>query len=217
MGKVTARIMGNVSGKVGTIIWSKWKHVYIAKGLYNRKARKEGTPSLPQVSRLSLMSSFLTKYSDLVSVGFYKKSNKNTPWALAMKYNIANAIEKENNGYRINYPKIKMSDGNLEGAWGGKILFKPGQITISWQMSQLSNQKIIGKDKAQIMLYNETRDRMINYAVQPERSELESTHNAVGPYSGDIIHAWIFFVSPDGKMVSNSDYIGSGIVIGQPT
>jgi len=31
--------------------------------------------------------------------------------------------------------------------------------------------------------------------------------------TGHVIHAWIYFVSPDGTKISDSDYIGSGVVI----
>ena len=216
MGTVTARVMGNVKGKVGTVVFTRWKKLYIAKGLYNKRKKKD-VSQLSQVAQLAMMSSFIKAFSDEIKLGFRKNTNKHTERSIAMKYNLANAIEGTFPHQSINYRKIKMSDGSLEGAWATKLFFEPDQVRVTWQMSELSNQKTIGKDKAQILVYNLTKKITLSRKTNLERNALEYTINDLKGHTGDTIHVWIFFVSANGKMVSNSDYIGSGTVIGQPT
>jgi hypothetical protein len=213
MGKITGRVLGNVAGRLGYVIMSKWKKIYVVKSLYTLKPKNKDAKQLPQVTKLKLMSGFLTHFRESIKLGFFKRNNKITEWALAIKYNLAHALVGSETDFQINYKNIKFSNGNLEGAWASKIKFESKQITCSWQMAEHANKKLIGRDTAHILLYDVSKGTALNHKVFAERSDLEWTVTLNEGYIGHFIHAWIFFVSPDGKSVSNTDYIGSGTTI----
>jgi hypothetical protein len=80
-------------------------------------------------------------------------------------------------------------------------------------MAEHANKKLIGRDTAHILLYDVSKGTALNHKVFAERIDLEWTVTLNEGYIGHLFYAWIFFVSPDGKSVSNTDYIGSGTTI----
>lgn len=214
MATITSRVTGNFRGKLGNTIFSRWKKLYIAKGTGHRKKKKIGTPSLPQVQKVKLMSRFLGNFIKEIRKGFYKKNSKHTPWTLALRYNLEKAIIGDADNYAINYKNIRIADGSLEGAWAAKIYFEPGcTVRITWQISAMSDQTDATKDIAWIALYNETDQHLHHIKTIADRAALTCTYHWPQSLVGHTYHAWIFFISPDGKQVSTSDYIGSGVLI----
>lgn len=202
-------ILGGVSGGIGTVVGAKSKgsDTLRSKPRKNKKKR----PVLPQNSKLGSMSTFISKFKKVIDIGWNKKGDKNDPRSLAMKYNLANAVTGKD--AQIDYQKVKFSDGTRERVWSEEILFEKGRkITINWDVPEILNAKVIGKDVVHIVFYDETE----NYSVYTEagsvRGDYSKTYIVPEEYLGNTLHAWIFFVSPDGKTVSDSDYLGSGIV-----
>ena len=214
MGKVTGRVLGNVSGKVGSTNFSRWKKIYTAKSLPTVRPKKKGSAISPQNLKFKLMGNLLAYIKPAINLGYYNKTNKCTPFSLAMKHNLANAIKGEYPDLEIDFPKIKISHGNREGAWSARILFEPDcRIKFTWQISELADLKVIGKDKAYIIFHDSTVNRSFSIACLTTRNTLVYTVNHSKEYAGNTIHAWIFFLSADGNITSNSDYMGSGVLI----
>lgn len=215
MGTVSARITGNFRGKVGNVIYGRWKKLHIAKATYRRKKRKKDILALPQVLKVSLVSSFLKHFKICINTGFNKITNKSTAWTHALSYNLQNGVIGDYPDYKINYGKIKISDGNLEGAWAAKMHIEPElNVRITWQMSAMSMNTITAQDRVYIALYFEDDDSPpYEGRIVGNRDALTYTFKLRRNVAGLVCHVWIFFISPNGKQVSNSDYVGSGILI----
>lgn len=209
MAKAPNGILGEFSGKVGTVSGSKSKGKKTMRSL--PKSRVHERPISKQNNKLGAMSKLVAKFQDKINIGFAKKGSKNDPHSLAMKYNLAHAITGKD--AQINYPMVKFSDGTRERVWSEEIAFgKDRQITISWDVPEILNIKVIGKDIVHIVVYDATQDCQVYIKGESVRSDFGKTFTVDTSFVGSTLHAWIFFVSPDGKTVSDSDYLGSGIV-----
>jgi hypothetical protein len=111
---------------------------------------------------------------------------------------------------RSTLKKIIFSKGNGEPVWSGKaVLVHENEIRITWEIPGTANLKVIGNDQAKVVIYNETNDTAVNLSRTATRLDLSLTLMIPDAYIGHKLHLWMFFASPDGKSVSNTDYIGS--------
>jgi hypothetical protein len=218
MATVNKRVLGNVRGRIGDIVFSRWKGLYVAKGRPGRRVKENLEAPLPeQKLRVRLISTNLNKFSNYVKIGFSSKYTKATPYSRAYKYNLNNAIKGSYPNLEIDYSKFTVSQGSREIAWGAKVYFEPDRfLRVTWQIPEVCDINEIGDDIAYIVVY-QPGDALV-YAIElgrftALRSDLSlrariSYHHDLP--RGGISHVWIFFASPDGKQTSNSIYVGSG-------
>jgi hypothetical protein len=201
-------ILGGFKGKIGPATGSSWRKLYIVKSRSGKKIKKKDL--LPQNFKLKVISTFFGNFSKLVKIGFYHKRNKDSPYNRAVHHNLRQALTGDAPNYIINYKKIIFSKGNREPVWSGKaILAQDNQIKISWEIPETAKLKVIGNDQAIVAVYNETKKKAAGFFVTAARLDLSVTVTIQKVFIGHTFHVWMFFVSPDGKSTSNSDYLGS--------
>jgi hypothetical protein len=207
-------ILGGFRGGIGTVVGFRYRRRYLMRSVPLRRSKRKKLKALPQHLTLGRMSQFIRDAKELIAIGFKTHNPKLDPRSLAMKYNMKNALLKADSGPLINYAKVKLSRGSRERAWSEEMIFTDGnKVTVSWDIPAMLDLKLIGTDKVYIVLYNESERKMM-YAKQPiSRADLSYTGAVPAEYIGQPMHGWIFFVSPDGKEVSDSDYLGSGMVL----
>ncbi|SEA61362.1 DUF6266 family protein [Pedobacter hartonius] len=206
MATIRKGILGGFSGTAGPATGTNWRGQDVLKGRSKKRIEKEDL--LPQNFKLKVMSEFLGHFSALIKIGFYHRNKKDTPFNRAMSYNLERAITGEAPDYDINYKKIVFSKGNREPAWSVRaMLEQKDQININWEVPETANIKVIANDLAKIVIYNETK-KEARFSATAIRSDLSITVTIPEVFIGNKFHLWMFFVSPDGKNVSNSDYLG---------
>ena len=66
MGTHKRGILGNFSGKVGTVIGSTWRGIWVMRGLTGREKGKPNPAQQQQQAKFSLMVKFLQPLSSLL-------------------------------------------------------------------------------------------------------------------------------------------------------
>lgn len=203
--------IGSVSGTVGNVVVSKWRGKDVVRKPKTKRSKKKKKPEQEQNIRLSTVTHFLSRFKDEIRIGFEKKIRKDPAFQTAVKRNLKDAVLGEHPPFRMNYKKVIFSDGELDMAWGAKIeLTSTLDVHVVWEVPETSRIKITGQDVVCLVLYNENKHRVLNLSDKGwKRSDFEITTPLGNLYHGHTFHAWIFFVSPDGKSVSNTRYIGS--------
>lgn len=197
-------------GKLGDVVHVKGKYKSIARGAPGPRTKKPGHIVLDQNLRLQLMSKFLAKYTSSIAIGFQNKRGKMNPLSEAQRYNIRNAIIGDSPQFEIDFPRIIFSKGNRETAWSGEISFEDRNLLkITWEVLETANKKVVGKDKVCALIYNSTKCRSVYNYGEAIRSSLLISTRVAPSFGGNTFHVWLFFVSADGKSVSNTEYMGS--------
>lgn len=200
--------LGGFSGPVGPGSGAVWKGRNILKSRPGKRTKP--VQPQPQHAIMDVLSRFLSPFKRFIKTGFYHKKNKDSPFNRAMHYNWDRALIGSAPNYKIDYKKIILSRGSREPAWAGTVILEAAdQIKVSWEVPVTAKMKVIGSDRAIIMVYNENEPQHICYSDKAIRSDLSATVEMLYIYRSRESHVWIFFVSPDGKSVSNSDYLGS--------
>jgi hypothetical protein len=209
-------LLGDARGAVGPVVFTKVRGIPVVKSkpAINKKLRKKknkGKPKSDQTLKLSVVSPFISKIVKYTSIGFDKNKTGEAAFPAAVQYTLKHAVSGENPDFKIHFPEVLISVGKRELAWSSQISCDDMKmITITWEIPDTANLREIGNDLSHILLYDETKDKPIFYGnIKIRRSALTFNVQISDTNSGSIVHAYIFFVSPDGTSRSRSDYVGS--------
>ncbi|CAM4404413.1 hypothetical protein SAMN06265348_11612 [Pedobacter westerhofensis] len=208
--------LGTFSGRVGSLVVSKWRDKTVAKDppgkrKKKRKVKGETPPKQEQSLRLGLVTHFLSPFKEYIRIGLERKTRKNPAFQTAVERNLKKAVLGKYPNFTINYQKAIFSEGDLDMAWGTTLeLTGPMALRITWEVPETSKIKLTGRDEACCMLYSEKKQKLVTLTGETAyRGDFEMRANFSQLFLGHTLHAWIFFVSPDGKSVSNTRYAGT--------
>lgn len=213
MGTFTPGTMGAVNGKVGTLIASKWKRTFVARGLSAKSKKPASLSQADHRTKFGVVTTFLGRMSELIIVGYRNTVNgNNSPMNVATKYHMANAVKGIYPNYQIDLTKVRLSvgkDTQVESAYYRTLTAAPERLlTLSWKVNPFKPAKTLDSDQLTVLLYSVEKDRFITFNALALRSDLSALIDLPDVYAGDTVHLWIFFVSEDGKLVSESEYLG---------
>lgn len=161
-----------------------------------------------QTERMRVLSPLLSLFKDQINMGFEHGDRGTTPFNKAVSRNI-NQVTGDERIYSIYYPALVFSAGKRESAWAAKLaLLGKNEVTVKWEVPKTAKMSLIGDDEACLIFYNSTQQSTCANCKPSKRRELEANVRLSGTKAGDLIYAYIFFVSHDKKSVSNTDYIG---------
>lgn len=209
MGILRKGITGEVSGRVGPVEGSSSRGINTIKTRRRKTRKKPVAAQVEQRTKFGVLSAFLSVILSLINIGFKKRKKQFSPFDLAMRTNLIKGLSEDENGLAINYEKIAISSGSGETAWSARIAYEETtrSLTITWEIPETANVSL-GSDLAYFMLYNQKLKLPISLEGVTERAALRYEWVLPQYFARKIIHVWMFFASEDGKIVSNSDYVG---------
>jgi len=213
MGKYKNGILGPFLGKVGTVVGSVWNGVFYMRALANYIKNNPSMSQLDARFKFALMVKFVTGMKSLINVGYQSVREGETPMNAALSYNLKNAITGVSPNFMIDYPKIVYSNGELPAPFLPETEAEVGaEMKFSW-IANPSWQPSVGTDKLSICVYNTDKHVFVPASGVATRADLEYTLQLPLDFQGDSVQMWLSFVSVDGKRVSDSVYVGGGVVL----
>lgn len=209
MGKISQGILGGFSGKVGNVIGGNWKGIDYMRVKPASVANPQTAGQVDQRTRFSTVLGFLQPLRGFLKVGFRNYAIKMTEFNSAMSYNVQNAVIGDYPDFVIDFDAALISRGGLTAALNptaGSDL--AGSVQFNWVDNSVDG-NARPTDRAMVLAYNPTRNEAVYVTDGSVRSAGAHTLTVPNQYSGDTVHAFIAFISEDGKEVSNSRYIGS--------
>jgi hypothetical protein len=208
MGTIKKGILGGFSGKVGTVVGASWRGISYMRSLPQnvRNPRTDGQRS--QRSKFALALALLKPMTAFLRTGWKLYAHRQSPFNAAMSHTLANAIVGTYPDYQVDVSKVLVSRGNLQSASGATATVENGNIEIVWNdNSGIGSAK--QTDKALVVVLNLEKGEAITNDAGAERTEETQTIVLPADWSGDEVHAYLGFVSEDGREVSNSVYLGA--------
>ncbi len=209
MGILRKGILGEVKGRVGPVEGSTSRGIHTIKARRRKTRKKPVEAQVEQRSKFGILSAFLSIILPLLNVGFKKRKKEFSPYDLAMRVNLINGLTEGENGFEINYEKIALSSGSGETAWSARMAYEETtrKLTISWEIPETVSLSL-GSDLAYFLIYNQKLQLPI--ALEAVTVRAAQQYELVLPkhFARKIIHVWMFFASEEGKILSNSDYVG---------
>ncbi|ACU04040.1 DUF6266 family protein [Pedobacter heparinus] len=214
MGKYKKGILGPFRGKVGTVIGAIWRGIHYLRSLPDVGEDNPTAAQLNVRAKMALVSLFLKRIKALINVGYQKFNNGITPLNAATSYHLKYAITGTSSlNYALDFEKVVFSAGDLLAPKGAEVnITLAAKLDFAW-VNDAEPDSTNGTDKATLLVYNPTKDKLVTLVAAAPRSAEAYVLSVPGDFSGDGVHAWISFVSADGKQVSDSVYVGEFIVL----
>lgn len=125
-----------------------------------------------------------------------------------MSYTLKNAIKGTYPSFSIDYTKVIVSRGSLAKALNVQKLSNTGEIAVSWQDNS-GTANALDTDFAMLLAYNESKDEAIYDMHSTCRGDEVTSLQYPSDWAGDTVHIYLAFVSEDGTLVSDSEYVGA--------
>ena len=208
--------LGAFTGKLGGMVLTKWKTLLVGRSAPVKVTKKPSEAQEDQRLKLSLVSKFLTVNRKAIDIGFQSASRKMTPLNYATRYHMGRVIYGIYPDYKLNYSEIKLTLPNsVNQIANGKIvnvnLLAAGKLEIRWKAVEFPNDCTMNDDCVCLLIYNEAKQKSLFIQRVAQRDELSATIVLPDAYWNINVHAYLFFLSANGKLVSATHYLGSFI------
>lgn len=208
MATIKKGIMGALSGTVGPVVGATWKNIpYIrAKAVQQGRKRTASPAQLANQQKFKFMNAWLEPFHPYVTIGFANLSEGRTELNTAFKINYHEALETSANGLAINYERVCLSRGNLQGLVLANLeRTQPNSIVLTWhQQGGITAYN----DQLMLVVYSpllKLADGCIGLATRSD-GKLNFTLNP--KLGGQSVELYLSMVSLNRKRVSNSQYLG---------
>ena len=201
MGTIKQGILGGFSGKVGTVVGSSWKGLSYMRGQAQSVKNPRTAKQMAQRDKFALALSF-------IKVGFKTYAVHQSEFNAAMSYTLKNAIKGTYPSFTIDYAQAMVSRGSLAKPLNIQKQNNDNEIAVSWQDNS-GTANALDTDFAMIMAYNADKQEAVYDMTSTCRGDEGSSLRYPSDWVGDTVHVYLAFVSEDGTLVSDSEYVGS--------
>ena len=208
MGTIKQGILGGFSGKVGTVVGSSWKGLSYMRGQAQSVKNPRTAKQMAQRDKFALVLSFIRPIQSFIKVGFKTYAVHQSEFNAAMSYTLKNAIKGTYPSFTIDYAQAMVSRGSLAKPLNIQKQNNDNEIAVSWQDNS-GTANALDTDFAMIMAYNADKQEAVYDMTSTCRGDEGSSLRYPSDWVGDTVHVYLAFVSEDGTLVSDSEYVGS--------
>jgi hypothetical protein len=209
MGTISKGILGPISGKVGTVVGSSWKGIDYIR---SKSTRRKGFSARQrdQQFRFSAAINFVSTMNDLLDITFKRYALKKSGSNAALSYTMLHAITGTSPDYQVDFAKALVSHGKLPNASAPAATVTGKAIHFTWTDNSGSG-KAAATDNAVLVAYCKNYNQTIYTTMSAVRSAKAAVLD-VSNFAGFEAEVWIAFLSADGKVASDSIYLGGLMV-----
>jgi hypothetical protein len=218
-----AGALGNVTGKVGTVVMCRWRVLWIMKSSPSKIT--EAKVTVKQIENRALFKATMNFFSivsannKLFDAFQLKPKEKITKVNAAISYHLTHAIVGEYPDYAIDLSKLRFSRAlrSTENGYRAKFTIEGLLAKITWQLNPYREKNTQLSDRAVLFFYfsvENVDEVIIKHDDGAQRSALSSERRFPKSLIGAQLHCWIYFRSEDGKLVSDTEYLGALTVTG---
>jgi hypothetical protein len=208
MGTYNKGILGSFSGKVGTVVGASWRGKNVMRSLPRKSTKPPTDEQLLQRTVFSVVVKFLNPIKSIVGTYFGKQQGDKSPFNLATGYHMLEAVDDIGNEIVIDFPRVLISRGDLQGVVGGSYSYaQPGMIDMLWTDNS-GQGNAAPDDQLIVVLYAPAINTFSVYNPAGLRADGQTVLNYDPFFEGLDVHGWATFVKADGSLAATSVYLG---------
>lgn len=205
MAEIKQGILGGVKGKVGTVVGVTWRGKSIIRALPRKSSKMATEKQLDQRRKFKIVANFLSPLISLTSKYFGQYQGVKSRTNLAMSYHLLETIKKEGEDFSIDYPKVVITKGVLNGIIAPKAERKEATITVTWS-DGVSSPLSKADDKVTAIVYNPDEKIFIISDGDTKRSAKKKDITLAETWTNTNNELWLVVTNAD--QCSTSMYIG---------
>jgi len=206
-------VLGEYSGAIDSVVLSKWNDIDVMKSRTRKRKKKTKSEKLKQQNTVfGMVSKFLNSARELIETGYQKpKVVKMTPFNAAVSYHLENAVIGDPKHPSLDLQKIKFTSPiqKTQSVWN-PVLSSAAEntVTVTWELNPFPQKCTQLDDQVILVFCDSTYNQFSNIYDEVKRSDLSYTKTFHKRVTGHEFYWYLFLVSADGKLVSETEYIG---------
>ena len=149
--------------------------------------------------------------NEVVAVGYRHYAHKQTGANAAMSYILKNCVVPIEGGYAIDYEKVLLSRGTLIGIEVTDVRLERQMVIIDW-VDNTGTDNASRDDYIMSLAYNVDKGESIYRVDSPLRHTQILGMTYPNNWVGDNVVVYLGLASKDGKLISDSQYLGEYVV-----
>lgn len=208
MGIIRQGIFGGFEGRTGPLVGRKVNGKSIIAAFPRKTTKPRTAAQIDQQLKFDLVIGFLKWLKCLIAIGFKDPDGKKNSFNTAVKYNFKRIITGTSPNYSIDYSKLVFSRGSLAGPNSPSVSLETNTLIINWQpdVQQQFNQHT---DRASFLVYCPGKIEIVIHTSSIERSALGYRIAIPQNFEGNEMYVFMSFRSANGKVVSDSKFLGT--------
>lgn len=212
MGKIPQGAYGAMIGKTGNLVGGSWKGIDYVRIMPASVSNPQTPAQLEQRQRFAIMMGTIQPMSQFLRTGFKLFAIKMTAFNAAFAHNIRNAIQGAYPNFTVDYPNLRVAQGELAPALNGVAAAGPaGTVVFTWDDNS-TEIGASGTDKTLMVCYNPVKHQAVTVSEIADRQATTQTITCPDSWTGDTVQCFMAYVNIIGTSVSNSAYCGPVIV-----
>lgn len=202
---VNSVIATGATGKVGVVILQKWKNKTIGRQMPSSVANPETIGQRTQRGKFRYMAGLYSQMATLITVGFVTFRSQITEYNAFIKENIKEFLTNvDSTTLTFDFAKFYISKGSLAPT-DTQVTYTTGQASIEFAGTPLPNSNQTDADIPYGVVLSSTGDVLgVNSLGSADRAGGELAINDARILTSGTKHAYVFFASPDYRIVSTS-------------
>lgn len=169
---------------------------------------------MDQRARFAAVLAFMGPIKDVLNLGYKgQTAGRATGFNMGIQYALNYAVLGTYPNYTIDQSKVQIAKGTLQAPSNVQLSSTQAEeLNISWS-SQINILNAFGDDNLIILLYNETQHFFLIYTDVAVRADNSCTLNIPTDFSGQQVHAYLFYTMRDGTRQSLSTYVSPTTIV----
>lgn len=207
MGKCNQGVFGNWVKKVGNVVG----RVVNGQNIYSIYQPNVSNPQTERQQKTRTKFSMLTKLGSVIgiflSIGLLQSKGKGTWLSRFISINFEDGITGTYPSFELNYPKLILSQGNVDLPYNTAAQVQGSDVNITWiDNSGIGNAK--DSDKAMFLIYNKDKNASIVDEEAADRSTRQASYELPTSWNGDTIYVYFAMQRVAERTASASMFLG---------
>ena len=201
-------ILGGFSGKVGTVVGVRWRGRNVMRSVPQHSTRPASDKQREQREKFRTVVQFLTPMSGLLTQYFGKTHDSRSPFNQATSYHLNNAVVPSGDAYAIDYPKVLISRGDLQGILGEGVTPQANQELLLTWTNNSDQGNAHATDKLIAVVYAPVFNSYQQFEGPAVRSDATATLALPLFMVGTQVQVWASFATAQHGVAATSSYLG---------
>ena len=207
MAKTKNGLNGQVSGKVGNVVYSSWRGIPYVRAAPSKRAAPSEKEKANHWIFGELTQGWITPIAEFLKIGFKGYTQTNQGLTAAKSYLYRNALHQDGFNSTIDPALMLVSYGSLANPEEASVgLNDQKELVFTWNPTTGRNQS--QRDQALLLAYNVEKEK----AKMSLAGEFRSTGTDLLDLSTaepGVYHVYMAFLAQDRSRQSNSMYLGT--------
>ncbi|WP_142529873.1 DUF6266 family protein [Pedobacter westerhofensis] len=206
-------MIGNFRGRIDNVILTEWRGISVLKKEASKlKKKKLSDEQITNTNVFGTVSNFLRSAKRAFRIGYQVPRKAGfTPWNAIVSDHLKNAITIHKGQAVFDLSKVQLSKPihKTQQVWNPVISAESGyKVTLRWELTPEPEKCTRMDDKVILACYDGNTGRFSTYYTGVSRSALSYTVDFLDWHAGHDMYWYVFMVSDNGKLVSETEYLG---------